>query len=377
MSQIVYFLSYIIPFLIVLTVVVFIHELGHYLVAKRNGVKIEVFSIGFGPEVFGWNDAAGTRWKVSLVPVGGYVKMLGDADASSKPDGELVATLSEEEKQKTLQAKTIPQRIAVVAAGPIANYLLAAVLMAGLFMIKGEPVTTTVVGEIMEHSAAHNLGIQKGDKIVEVNDVKMNNLKELMQSYAQLAGKDVKFVIERVNTPSHLIIKGKMLKNDPKTGEKIPTAQLGIKPGPLAFTPLSPIQAVAASFTTIWDMSIGALESFGQMLRGQRSAGELGGILAIGEMAGKSAQEGVGALIWFIAILSVNLGLLNLLPIPVLDGGHILLYSIEGIRGKPVSPKIQEYVFLAGLVFVMSIMLFSTWNDLSRLKVFSWFGIGN
>lgn len=376
MEQILHSLSYIIPFLVVLTIVVFIHELGHFLVARYNGVKVEVFSIGFGPELFGWDDSAGTRWKVSMIPLGGYIKMLGDADASSRPDEALTESLSAEDKAKTLQSKTVGQRIAVVTAGPAANYILAVVLMAGLFMYNGEPQFTNTIGKIAEHSVGYRAGLQAGDKITKINETSINKFTDLVDALKPLEGHEIQITVEREGATSPVVLNGEMMKIDPNTHEKKPIAQLGIAPSGYTYEKHGALDSVKTAFSTVWNLSVKTLQSLGQMIMGKRSADELGGILAIGEMAGKSAKSGFVDLIWFIALLSVNLGLINLLPIPVLDGGHILFYSIEGIRGKPVSPKVQEYAFLAGLVFVLSIMLFSTWNDLSRLKFFSWLGFG-
>lgn len=374
MEQILHSLSYIIPFLVVLTIVVFIHELGHFAVARHNDVKVDVFSIGIGPELFGWNDSKGTRWKVSLLPLGGYIKMLGDADASSRPDGEIIETLSEEDKKRTLQSKTVGQRIAIVSAGPIANYLLTIVLMTGLFMYSGEPIHTNTIGKVADNSVASRAGLQAGDKITKINETTINKFIDMVKAIKPLEGQEIHITVERNGTS--LVLNGEMMKIDEKTHEKKPVAQLGIAPDGFTYEKHGPVDAITTTLNVVWHRSVDTLSSLGQMIIGKRSADELGGILSIGKMAGDSVKSSYVDLIWFIAVLSLSLGLFNLLPIPVLDGGHILFYTIEGIRGKPVSEKVQEYAFLAGLVVVLSLMLFSTWNDLSRLKFFSWLGFG-
>lgn len=355
------------PFLVLLTILVFIHELGHYLVARWNGVKIEVFSIGFGPELFGWTDKADTRWKFSLIPLGGYVKMYGDADAASKPDTDATQVMTAEQKALTLQGKRVGQRIAVVAAGPAANYLLAIVILAGLYMVKGVPVIEPIVGTVVEHSVASDLGLKANDKIVSLNGKSVESFDDLRFALPELAGKTIQVAVERDEKAIRL--DGKM----EHAGKA--TKSLGITP----FLPEKPLYKAVGIFESAWlaveycwDMSVMTLKSLGQMLMGNRSSGELGGILSIGDMAKKSASQGWIAFILLTALLSINLGLINLLPIPVLDGGHIVFYSIEGLIGRPVSEKAQEIAYTAGLLIVLTLMAVATWNDLSRFKIIAW-----
>lgn len=369
--------EYVIPFLIVLTVLVFIHELGHYLVARWNGVKIEVFSIGFGPELFGWTDKAGTRWKFSLIPLGGYVRMYGDADGSSRADNSSLNSMPEEEKAKTLHGKTVGQRMAVVAAGPIANYLLAIILMTGIFAFKGQPIINNQIGGILQGSVAENLGLQKDDRITKINESSVRTFEDIRSIIPNLKGQDIKITVERLeqgkSAASTVIVSGKMAQFDDKTKEFKPTEHLGIRPGGMNYQKLGILASISQAAKTTYQMSVDTLASLGQMLSGNRSSDELVGILGMGEMAGQSAKSGLAALFWFMAILSVNLGLVNLLPIPVLDGGHLVIFAIEGIRGKPVSVRAQEIAFTIGLIIVLFAMFLSTKNDLVRFNVLNWF----
>lgn len=367
--------EYVIPFLIVLTILVFIHELGHYLVARWNGVKIEVFSIGFGPELFGWTDKAQTRWKFSLIPLGGYVRMYGDADSSSRGDADTLSTMDASEKAKTLHGKTVGQRMAIVAAGPLANYLLAIALMTGIFAVKGQPIITNQIGEILQGSIAEHLGIQKNDRIVRVNDNPVNSFDDIRSIVPTLKGQDIKITVERPSQEAStvLIMTGKMAQFDGETKAFKPTQHLGIRPGGMDYQQLGLLSAFSQAAKVCYKMTTDTLSSIGQMLTGNRSSEELVGILGMGELAGESARNGLITLCWFMAILSVNLGLVNLLPIPVLDGGHLVFYAIEGIRGKPVSARAQEIAFMVGLAIVLFAMFLSTKNDLVRFNFLNWF----
>lgn len=354
--------GYLLPFLIVLSVLVFFHELGHYLVARWCGVRVEVFSIGFGPELFGFNDKAGTRWKFSIIPLGGYVKMAGDADASSRPDNSSLENLSEDMKNQTLQSKSVMQRIAISAAGPIANFILAIVFLMGLFLIKGEPIQTTKIGAVQENGIAYRAGLQVGDKVVSFNG-------EEVEDFYQLAG----LIRLHGKKPHKALIKRNdkeiTLNFNPKEGEK---SLWGIRPGAPEYKKVGFFTSLKSSVIVTIDMCSNLLEGLKSMIVGDRSSGELGGIIAIGDMAGQSMQQGVSATIWFMAILSINLGMINLLPVPVLDGGNIVLYILEGIKGKPLSERFQNIFVFSGFALVMTLMIFATWNDLKRYKVITW-----
>lgn len=364
------FSEYVLPFLVVLTVLVFIHELGHYLVARWNGVKIEVFSIGFGPELFGWTDKADTRWKFSIIPLGGYVKMYGDADASSKPDEAATVEMSPEQKTLTLQGKRVGQRIAVVAAGPVANYILAVVLLMVLYLAKGIPTFMPTIGNVADGSIAQSIGLEKGDKIVEINGQTVVNFDDLRQLIPAESGKAIQITIDRPQKNDDV---NKMTLSGTMAKDGHPVSTLGITPsGDQIYRPSGVVEAFTNSVHYCYFISKETLKSLGQMIMGNRSSDELGGILTIGSLAKQSASQGWVALIMLTALLSINLGLINLLPIPVLDGGHIVFYSLEAIKGKPVSVKAQEHAYTAGLIVVLGLMALSTWNDLSRFKIISW-----
>src|SRR5829696_6627542 len=337
MSNLMWFLQggalYVGVFLVVLTVLVFVHELGHYLVARRNGVRIEVFLIGFGPELFGWWDRAGTRWKFSAIPLGGYVKMFGDADASSGLPVAGLGQLSAAERDVSFHHKPLGQRAAIVAAGPIANFLFAIVVLALLFMTWGQPFTPAEVGQVVPGSAAEAGGIRAGDTIVSVD------------------GR----VTLRV-TPAQVEETDRLGRH--KFG------QLGIRGGGTKYVARDPASAVVRAVGETWNLSATTLHAMWQMIIGTRGSEELGGPLRIAQLSGEVAQGGIVPLLWFMAVLSVNLGLINLFPVPVLDGGHLLFYAAEAIRGKPLGQRAQEYGFRVGLALVLTLMVFATWNDL-------------
>ena len=360
--------DFVIPFLIILSVLVFIHEMGHYLVARWNGVKVEVFSIGFGREIFGWNDKSGTRWKVSLLPLGGYVKMFGDADAASTPDGDL-RDMTEEEKKVSFHHKRLGQRTAIVAAGPIANFLLAIVLFAGLFMTAGQPYTPALIDGVTENSPAAEAGFQPGDRIVALDGTEIERFQDLQRVIAlTVPGTELNITVERdgeaVTLPT---VVGSSSRED-GLGNSSQVGYLGVqRTGAREFRELGPVEAVGAAFTETWNMTVGTLKAVGQIVTGYRSAEELGGPIRIAQMSGQAVDLGIGTAIWFAAILSINLGLINLFPIPMLDGGHLLFYAFEAVRGKPLGEQAQEYGFRIGLALVVGLMLFVTWNDISSL----------
>lgn len=366
-----FFLDYILPFLIVLLVLVFIHELGHYLVARFNDVKIDVFSIGFGPELFGFYDRHQTRWKISLIPLGGYVKMAGDADASSRPDEEMISSFSDEERSRTLHAKTPWQRIAVSIAGPLANYLFAIVVMMGLFIWKGLPFLPPIVGGITPGMMAEKAGFQAGDRILSVNEQKVDDFEHLRNLIRETGKTGTQTVLIERKTDNETQKLTLTLKPLEGLASDKPIVW-GVKPGGIDYKSINPIIAVFESVHVCLSMSVGTLQGIWGMMTRTRSADEMGGMLAIGDMASQSMKNGFASLLWFMVILSINLGLINLLPIPVLDGGAILMHFIEGVRGKALSMKVQEKIYLVGFLIVASLMLFSTWNDLVRYKVLDW-----
>ena len=362
-----HFLWVVFWFLIVLTVLVFIHELGHYLIARRNGVKIEVFSIGFGPELYGWWDRAGTRWKFSAIPLGGYVKMFGDADASSGLPINL-SKLSLEERELSFHCKRLGQRAAIVAGGPIANFVFAIVALALLFMTYGQPFTPAEVGQVVQGSAAEAGGIHPGDTIVSIDGQSIDRFEDVQQIVRLNPAVPLTMVVNRDGQPVTLHVTPSRVEESDRLGRR-EIGQLGIRGGAAKYVRRDPASAMVRAFGETWNLSATTLEAMWQMVLGRRTTDELGGPLRIAQLSGEVAQGGIVPLIWFMAVLSINLGLINLFPVPVLDGGHLLFYAAEAIRGKPLGQRAQEYGFRIGLALVLTLMVFATWNDLVHIGI--------
>lgn len=361
-------LGYIVPFLVVLTVLVFVHELGHYLVARWCRVRIEVFSIGFGPEIFGWNDRAGTRWKFSLVPLGGYVKMFGDADPASMPSSELPA-MTEAERAVSFHYKRLPQRAAVVSAGPIANFIFAIVVLSALFATVGQPFTPAQVGQVQPGSAAEAGGVKPGDVFLAIDGQSVERFEDVQRLVRLNAGTPMTLLLRRGDNEVTLSVTPKVTSITDRFGNTHQLGLLGIEHSGVEYVRRDPASAILRAGTETMNMTTGTLVAVWQMVIGARTADDIGGPLRIAQMSGEVAQGGVVALLWFMAVLSINLGLINLFPIPVLDGGHLLFYAAEAIRGKPLGHRAQEYGFRLGLALVLTLMIFATWNDLVHLRV--------
>jgi regulator of sigma E protease len=361
-------LGYIVPFLIVLTVLVFVHELGHYLVARWCRVRIEVFSIGFGPEIFGWNDRAGTRWKFSLVPLGGYVKMFGDADPASMPSSGLPA-MTEAERAVSFHHKRLPERAAVVSAGPIANFIFAIVVLGVLFATVGQPFTPAQVGQVQSGSAAEAGGIKPGDVFLAIDGQSVERFEDVQRFVRLNAGSPMTLLLKRGDQEVTLSVTPKVTSITDRFGNVHQLGLLGIEHSGVEYVRRDPVNAVVRAGAETLNISTGTLVAVWQMVIGARTADDIGGPLRIAQMSGEVAQGGVVAMLWFMSVLSINLGLINLFPIPVLDGGHLLFYAAEAIRGKPLGHRAQEYGFRLGLALVLTLMVFATWNDLVHLRV--------
>jgi len=364
--------NYIIPFLIVLSILVFVHEYGHYIVARMCGVKIESFSFGFGPELFGRTDSSGTRWKVSAIPLGGYVKMFGDANAASMP-GKDVPELTPEEKAVSFHHKPLGQRTAVVAAGPIANFLFAIIVLAGLFAVYGQPFTPADIGRVQADSAAARAGLQPGDLIVEIDGTKIERFEQVQSIVQQAAGETLEVVVDRDGERLALMATPDTSTITDRFGNEHQIGLLGVSRSGIEYRRHDPLTAIWRAGEETVRITVGTLEAVGQMIAGTRGTEDIGGPLRIAQMSGEVAQTGLVSLIWFMAVLSVNLGLINLFPIPLLDGGHLLFYLFEFLRGRPLGDQIQEYGFRIGLALVLTLMLFATWNDLVQMQVIEFF----
>lgn len=355
-------------FLVVLSVLVFVHEFGHYYIARRNGVRVETFSIGFGPELFGWTDRAGTRWKVSLLPLGGFVKMFGDADPASTPSAHVVE-MTEAEKAVSFHHKRVGQRAAVVAAGPLANFLFAIVALALLYATAGQPFTPPDVGGVQPGSAAERAGLMPGDVIRSIDGTSIQRFEEIRQIVSLKPGLPLALTVERSGRTVALTATPEVSELTDRFGNVHRVGLLGISRAGMDYARHDPLTAVWQAGREVAGMVGGTFTALGQMIRGDRGTEELGGPLRIAQMSGEVAQTGPYALIWFMAFLSVNLGMINLFPVPLLDGGHLLFYAFEAVRGKPLPPRAQEYGFRIGLALVLTLMVFATWNDLVQLRV--------
>ncbi len=441
-------------FILVLSLLVFVHEWGHYIVARLCGVKVEVFSIGFGKELFGWNDKNDTRWKVSLIPLGGYVKMFGDTDPASAghtdsvQDGETIRPFTEDERSVAFFSKSVWKRALIVFAGPAINFLFAIILLAGMYSIYGQPVTAPTASAVVAGSAADQAGFQPHDTIVTIDGEKIQRFEDIRRIVSVALDTPLDFEVQRgeevvsmtatpkkeeitdrfgfthsrgllgiigpndgmaiknitkvgnrsVETPDQ--IRQALLKNmDKRTtieldrGEQIDrfviaplsTLNQGLKgidkesveanalvlankTGEFLLKP-GVVHGVKASVVETWRITTSTMKALGQMFTGTRSATELGGIIRIGAIAGDMAQMGLLAIITFTALLSINLGLINLFPIPMLDGGHLLFYAIEAVKGSPVKERVQEYAFRFGFVVLIGMMLFANLNDLFQLFI--------
>lgn len=354
-------------FVIVLSVIVFIHEFGHYYVAKLCGVKIEVFSIGFGKEIFGWNDRSGTRWKVSWLPLGGYVKMFGDADPSSQTDTEKVVKMTKAEKAQAFFSKPLKAKAAIVVAGPLANFLLAIVILTGFYTVYGKSVTTNEIMNVVENSAAEKAGLRPGDKVLSINGAETKNFQAIQRIVSINTGTEIDLLIERDHTQQHIYATPEMIESKDMFGNKITLPRLGITSGKHSQESFSlPGAAVEATADT-YHISVSTLKAIGQMISGQRDLKDITGPIGIAKYSGQAAQKGFKVLLWFMAVISINLGLINLFPIPVLDGGHLLYYIIEAVKGKPVADKWQQFGFKLGFALIITLAAFAIVNDLIKL----------
>ncbi len=370
METIANLLYYLLPFIIVLTIVVFIHECGHFLVARLSGVKVDVFSIGFGKELFGFNDRCGTRWKICAIPLGGYIKMFGDKTAASNSDKELVAKLTEAEQKIAFPCKSLITKSAIVAAGPIANYLLAILIFAGFFIIYGTPNASSEITKIMPDSPMSQAGFEVGDRITEIDGKKVDSFNDIKNIMSINIGADIIIVAKRKDNIISKKITPKQLITKDAFGNDIKSYKLGIIAENVNLEKVSIFSAIKLATIHCYELSIMSLQAMGQIIVGKRSAKELGGPIKIAQYSAKSAEAGVESLLWFIALLSVNLGLMNLLPIPVLDGGHLLIYLTETIFGKRIANKLQDFGFQIGIILLIMLTIFVTVNDIVTLNLF-------
>ena len=451
--------TYVIPFLVVLTVLVFVHEMGHYLVARWNGVRVETFSIGFGPELIGWTDRRGTRWKIAGIPLGGFVKFFGDTNEASAPDAAASRRMSPQERAVSFHHKTLGQRAAIVAAGPAANFVYAIVVLALLFMLYGQRVTPPEIGRVVPDGAAAAAGLEAGDVVLEIGGRSVDRFEDIVEEAFVNPGRPLDVVVVRDGDRLSLQVtpdartdeaiqggnrafgdlgvlaanpatvgsvrpdspasvaglvagdrivavdgttvdsferlqdivaasRGRSLAMTVARGDDLFEARLepqrleiegpngpeerwliGVQRDPRPLRTYGPFAAFGEAVAVSWDMVVRTVDYLGQMIVGSRGTEDLGGPLRIAQVSGEAAQVGIEQLVMLSVLLSLNLGLINLFPIPVLDGGHLLLYACEAVRGRPLTVRMQEYAFRLGLAMILTLTVFATWNDLVHLRV--------
>lgn len=359
--------EYIIPFLFVLSILVIVHELGHYSVARYYGVKVDAFSIGFGPAIINWVDKNNTNWKISIIPLGGYVKMFGDNNITSIDTDLESNELSEDIKSKTFYFRPAWQRINISIFGPVFNFLFSIILLTLLFSFKGYPLYTSKVGGVISGSQAEICGLRNGDSIISINNEYIKDFKHLSRKIHLTKEDLLIFEIKRNSNQEIIKVPIKLQKNL-ETGKN---ESLGIIPPKPEYIKKNFFLSFIESIRVVLNICYLLVESIFRTLIGERSSESFGGIISIGDMAAKSVKEGFGSLILFVSLLSINLGMINLLPIPTLDGGHIMLNLIELIRGKPITKKNKEYMFFIGFLLIIFMMILSTWNDISRFNIFN------
>jgi regulator of sigma E protease len=363
-------LSYVIPFLFVLSLVVFFHELGHFLVARWCGVQILVFSIGFGPEIVGFNDRYGTRWKISAIPLGGFVKFFGDENVASVP-GQSPGDLDADQRARTFMFQPVLKRIAIVVAGPAANFVLAVIIFACVFALYGKQTMSARVDTVQAGSAAATAGFQPGDLVVAIDGHAVDSFGDMQRIVSTSAGETLNVTVEHDGVQRVLKATPALKEVKDNFGNVQRIGILGITRSmaaeDLKLHPVAPPEAVWMSLQETWSVIDRTLNYIFGVLSGREAASQLGGPIRIAQMSGQVASFGFIPLIQLAAVLSVSIGLLNLFPIPLLDGGHLLFYVIEGVRGRPLSERAQEVGFRIGLAIVLMLMIFATFNDIVHL----------
>lgn len=339
--------------------------MGHYLVARVFGIKAEAFSIGFGREIAGWTDRRGTRWKVGLLPLGGYVKFAGDADATSRPADAVAATA--DEKAVMFQFRPLWQRACVILAGPMTNFLFAILIFTGFFAIDGQSVTPPVIARVVVNSPAARGGLLAGDRIQRLDGVDVDTFEDLVATITTNTGTPVVAKVERDGATRSVTLRPLLVDRTDDFGGHYRVGQLGIIAGKRVIEPRSVPQAIVAATREVGALVATIGRGLGQVIGGHRAASELGGPIKIAQISGQAAALGLPNFIQFVAFVSINLGFINLLPVPMLDGGHLFLYAVEAVRRRPLAPRVQEWAFMSGFAALMTLMVFLTWNDLGNV----------
>ena len=357
----------ILSFIVILSIIVFIHEFGHYFVAKKCGVKIDEFAIGFGKELIGFNDKNGTRWKFCLLPFGGYVKMFGDRNPASIADSDKIKEMTQKEKKVSFFYQNVYKRMAIVLAGPIANFILAILLFTAIFRIQGVTTILPVIDSVIENGAAKEAGLESGDKIIKIGDKKISDFSQIQQIIHQNADEKLDILIRRENKELLFELTPKASISKDFFGNEVKVGLIGVTASKYDYQKLNLFDSFIKANQESYNLSIAILGAIKDLIIGKRSIKELGGPVKIAQYSGKSVSMGFVVTLWFMAMISLNLGVLNLLPLPVLDGGHFFYYIIEAIKGKPLSQKIQQYGFQFGFGIILTLMLFTTYNDITGL----------
>ena len=369
-------IDYILPFLILIMIVVFIHEYGHYYFAKRYGVAVTDFSIGFGKEIFGWNDKSGTRWKICWIPLGGYVKFFGDRNVFSQADQEkLIEKYNEEERQKLFVLKPLYQRALIVFGGPLANFLLALLIFFSIYTFAGKDFTPAMINEVQKDSPAMIGGLKQNDIILEIDGNEVKSIMDVSKFITLSTDDFIDFKVKRSYEEILLKVKPKMVLGEDNLGNKINKRIVGIKlsayNNEINHVKLGPAQAIYHAANEVYFVSISSLKYIGAMIFGKADTSQLGGPIRIAKISGQVAEFGLLAFISMMAYISISLGLINLFPIPMLDGGHLMFYAFEKVLGRPLSQKTQEGFFRIGMFLLLTLMIFTTFNDLKDLGLFS------
>ena len=371
-------LSYILPFIVLIVIVVFIHEYGHYYFAKRFGVGVTDFSIGFGKEMFGWNDKSGTRWKVCVIPLGGYVKFFGDRNVYSQADNDkIIKEYSKENQDKLFVLKPLYQRALIVFGGPLANFLLAILIFFSVYTFAGKDFTPAVINEVQKDSPAMVAGLKDNDIVVSIDGNEVKSIMEVSKYIMMSTDEFINFTVKRYDQDLNFRVKPNIVEGEDNLGNKISKRMVGIKLGAynneVNHVKLGPAKALFYAVKEVYYVSTSSLKYIGSMIVGNGDTSQLGGPIRIAKISGQVAEFGILPFISLMAYISISLGLINLFPIPMLDGGHLMFYSIEKVLGRPLSQKTQEGFFRIGLFLLLSLMFFTTFNDLKDVGLFKFF----
>ena len=371
-------LSYILPFIALIVVVVFIHEYGHYYFAKRYGVGVTDFSIGFGKEMFGWNDKSGTRWKVCVIPLGGYVKFFGDRNVYSQADNEkIIKEYSKEDQEKLFVLKPLYQRSLIVFGGPLANFLLAILIFFSIYTFAGKDFTPAVINEVQKDSPAMVAGLKDNDIVISIDGNEVKSIMDVSKFITMSTDEFISFTIKRFDQELIFRVKPNLVNSEDNLGNKINKRMIGIKLGAynneVNHVKLGPSKAIYYAVNEVYYVTTSSLKYLGSMIAGNGDSSQLGGPIRIAKISGQVAEFGILPFISLMAYISISLGLINLFPIPMLDGGHLMFYGIEKILGRPLSQKTQEGFFRIGMFLLLSLMFFTTFNDLKDVGLFKFF----